>query len=85
MDLKDDVRKRAKAIYKQFETKKTRKIRGSNSDAIIVAVLYLACKELSVSRTFKELAKETATKEQEIKKCTSSSPNNSEVRHVLPP
>jgi len=68
IDLKDDVRKRAKSIYKQFETKKTRKIRGSNSDAIIVAVLYLACKELNVSRTFKELAKETGTKEQDIKR-----------------
>jgi len=68
IDLKDDVRKRAKMIYKQFETKKTRKIRGSNSDAIIVAVLYLACKELNVSRTFRELAKETSTKEQEVKR-----------------
>eukprot|EP01124_Arcella_intermedia_P023140 TRINITY_DN360_c0_g1_i1.p1 TRINITY_DN360_c0_g1~~TRINITY_DN360_c0_g1_i1.p1 ORF type:complete len:298 (-),score=41.71 TRINITY_DN360_c0_g1_i1:32-925(-) len=68
MELKEDVRKRAKSIYKQFETKKQRKIRGSNSDAIIVAVLYLACKELNVSRTFKELAKDTGTKEQEIKK-----------------
>jgi len=68
IDLKDDVRKRAKAIYKQFESKKTRKIRGSNSDAIIVATLYLACKELGVSRTFKELAKDTGTKEQDIKR-----------------
>jgi len=68
IDLKDDVRKRSKSIYKQFESKKTRKIRGSNSDAIIVAVLYLACKELNVSRTFKELAKETGTKEQDIKR-----------------
>jgi len=57
-----------KLFTNSLKQKKTRKIRGSNSDAIIVAVLYLACKELSVSRTFKELAKETATKEQEIKK-----------------
>jgi len=68
MGLTEDVRKRAKFVYKQFESKKTRKIRGSNSDAIIVAVLYLACKELKYSRTFKELAKETCVKEQEIKK-----------------
>eukprot|EP01123_Difflugia_compressa_P003082 TRINITY_DN1394_c0_g2_i1.p1 TRINITY_DN1394_c0_g2~~TRINITY_DN1394_c0_g2_i1.p1 ORF type:complete len:300 (-),score=64.11 TRINITY_DN1394_c0_g2_i1:241-1140(-) len=68
LGLKDDVKKRAKQLYKEFETKKTRKIRGSNGDAIIVAILYLACKELGVSRTFKELSKETGAKEQEIKK-----------------
>jgi len=42
IDLKDNVRKHAKFIYKQFETKKPHKIRGSNSDAMILAVLYLA-------------------------------------------
>jgi len=69
LELKDDVKKKAKHIYKQFESAKgTRKVRGSNSDAIMVAVIYKACKELGVARTFRELARETGTREQEIKK-----------------
>jgi len=34
----------------------------------MVAVIYKACKELGVARTFRELARETGTREQEIKK-----------------
>jgi len=68
MNLPNTVLKSAKKIYKDFETKKKRKIRGSNSDAFIVAVIYIACKENGLSRTFKELARETDLKEIEIRR-----------------
>jgi transcription initiation factor TFIIB len=60
MNLPQTVLKSAKRIYKEFETaKKKRKVRGSNTDEFIIAVLYIACKENGVSRTFKELARDT--------------------------
>jgi transcription initiation factor TFIIB len=68
MNLPNTVLKSAKKIYKDFETKKKRKIRGSNSDPFIVAVLYIACKEIGLSRTFKELARETDIKEIEVRR-----------------
>jgi transcription initiation factor TFIIB len=68
MNLPNTVLKSAKKIYKDFETKKKRKIRGSNSDPFIVAVLYIACKENGLSRTFKELARETDIKEIEVRR-----------------
>jgi len=51
-----------------LKRKKKRKIRGSNSDPFIVAVLYIACKENGLSRTFKELARETELKEIEVRR-----------------
>jgi transcription initiation factor TFIIB len=68
MNLPNTVMKSAKKIYKDFETKKKGKIRGSNSDPFIVAVIYIACKENSLSRTFKDLARETDIKEIEIRR-----------------
>jgi len=69
MNLPNTVLKSAKKIYKDFETtKKKRKIRGSNSDPFIVAVLYIACKENGLSRTFKDLARETDIKEIEVRR-----------------
>jgi len=68
MNLPNTVLKSAKKIYKDFETKKKGKIRGSNSDPFIVAVIYIACKENSLSRTFKDLARETDIKEIEIRR-----------------
>jgi transcription initiation factor TFIIB len=69
MNLPITVLKSAKKIYKDFDTKKKkRKIRGSNSDPFIVAVLYIACKENGLSRTFKELARETDIKEIEVRR-----------------
>jgi len=43
-------------------------MRGTKKEAIIAAVLYMACKEEQVPRTFKELAKETGIKEKDIRK-----------------
>ncbi len=43
-------------------------MRGTKKEAIIAAVLYMACKEELVPRTFKELAKETGIKEKDIRK-----------------
>jgi len=68
LNLPATVLKSAKKIYKDFESKKKRKIRGSNSDPFIVAVLYIACKENGLSRTFKELARDTEIKEIEVRR-----------------
>jgi len=69
MNLPQTVMKSAKRIYKDFETaKKKRKVKGSNTDAFIIAVIYIACKENGLSRTFKELARETQTKELEVRR-----------------
>ena len=38
------------------------------TDAIIAAILYMACKEENYPRTFKELSKETDISEKEIRK-----------------
>jgi len=69
MNLPQTVMKSAKRIYKDFETaKKKRKVKGSNTDAFIVAVIYIACKENGLSRTFKELARDTESKELEVRR-----------------
>jgi transcription initiation factor TFIIB len=69
MNLPQTVMKSAKKIYKDFETaKKKRKVRGSNTDAFIIAVLYLACKENGLSRTFKELSRDTEIKDLEVRR-----------------
>jgi len=66
IDLPNTVLKTAKKIYKDFEKNKKRKIRGSNTDAFIVVILYIACKENGLSRTFKELSQETGIKQIEL-------------------
>uniref|UniRef100_A0A6B2LLK0 Transcription factor TFIIB cyclin-like domain-containing protein n=1 Tax=Arcella intermedia TaxID=1963864 RepID=A0A6B2LLK0_9EUKA len=57
LDLKADVKTAAKGIYKQFSTHiRGKKVRGSRSDAMLLAVLFYALKECKVPRTFKELS-----------------------------
>jgi transcription initiation factor TFIIB len=68
MKLPNNIRNKAKSLYKQFEEKRSKTMRGTKKEAIIAAVLYMACKEELVPRTFKELAKETGIKEKDIRK-----------------
>jgi len=68
LNLTGAILDKAKIIYKKFEEAKKRTIRGSRTDGIIAAVLYLACKEEKVPRTFKELARDTSIDEKDIRK-----------------
>jgi len=68
----EDVLKRARQAYKQFHENKQKTVRGSRSDAVVCSVLYIACKEEGVPRTFRELSKETGVKEKEIRKMYST-------------
>jgi len=63
----EDILKRARAAYKTFHDSKSRTIRGSKGDPIVCALLYLACKEEQVPRTFREIAKETGVNEKEMR------------------
>eukprot|EP01125_Pyxidicula_operculata_P013572 TRINITY_DN44_c0_g1_i2.p1 TRINITY_DN44_c0_g1~~TRINITY_DN44_c0_g1_i2.p1 ORF type:complete len:267 (-),score=74.71 TRINITY_DN44_c0_g1_i2:307-1107(-) len=63
-----DVASKAKHIYQQFDQNKKRIVRGSKTDATILAVLYMACRELNVHTTFKDLANDTGISEMEISK-----------------
>jgi len=67
LDLKDNIKDRAKILYKDFISKK-KGVRGSNSLGMICAVLYIACKEAGFARTFRELARDTDVKEKDIRK-----------------
>jgi transcription initiation factor TFIIB len=89
MNLPQTVMKSAKRIYRDFETaKKKRKVKGSNTDAFIVAVIYIACKENGLSRTFKELARDTDNKELEVRrmyqKLTKQLGSNARTTRVAP-
>jgi len=68
LSLPATVLKTSKQLYKEFDSKKKKKVRGSNTDAFIIAVIYIACKQNQLSRTFKELARETDVPEIEIRK-----------------
>jgi len=63
----EDILKRARHAYKTFYESKQRTIRGSKGEPIVCALLYLACKEEGVPRTFKELSKESGVNEKEIR------------------
>jgi len=51
--LNHDIRNKAKSIYKQFEEKRQASMRGTKKDAMVAAILYMACKDEQVPRTFK--------------------------------
>jgi len=68
LNFTEDVLKRARHAYKTFHECKQRTVRGSRGDAIVCALLYLACKEEGVPRTFRELAKESGVNEKEMRK-----------------
>jgi len=74
LELPPSVLKTAKKIYKDFNAKKKNsefkktKVRGKNSDEFMIAVLYIACKEHSLSRTFRELSVQTNINESAVRR-----------------
>jgi transcription initiation factor TFIIB len=58
---------KAKELYSSFESKRNKSMR-CKKDSIVAAIIYMACKEEGVPRTFKEISKETEISEKEIRK-----------------
>jgi len=85
----EDILKRARQAYKTFHESKQRTIRGSKGDPIVCALLYLACKEEGVPRTFREIAKETGVNEKEIRnmytKLTKQLPKSGKITTAVAP
>lgn len=67
LSLTQIIRNRAKELYSEFEAKRNKTMRFKR-DAMVAAVIYMACKQEHVPRTFKELSKETEIAEKEIRK-----------------
>lgn len=67
LHIPDTISDRAKHIYKQFEDKRTKSMRYRH-DGIVVAIIYMACKEEDFPRTFKELSRDTDIDENAIRK-----------------
>ena len=72
LSLTTHVQAKAKEIYREYETKRAKTMRTGKCPALILAILYRACKQEGVGRTFKELSKATATPEKEIRKYAST-------------
>jgi transcription initiation factor TFIIB len=68
LSLPDKIRTKAKELFTQFEEKRKKSMRGSKTDAIVAAIIFRACKEAKVPRTFKELTRETGIDEKETRK-----------------
>lgn len=58
---------KAKQYYKLVDDSKTMK--GKNSEGIVAACIYLACRQESVTRTYKEISALTMVPKKEIGKC----------------
>jgi len=71
LSIPERVAEKSKGIFKDLVEKPKRKPKGSNSDCMILAIIYLALKEDGCSRDFNDLAR--ATKEsdatKQIKQC----------------
>jgi len=67
LDLPQLIKNKAKELYSMFESKRNKSMR-CKKDSIVAAILYMACKEEHVPRTFKEISRETGITEKEIRK-----------------
>ncbi|KAL6059035.1 transcription initiation factor IIB [Balamuthia mandrillaris] len=67
LKLPQRIRIKAKELYSQFEAKRNKTMRAKR-DSIVAAIIYMACKEESVPRTFKEISRETDIPFKEIRK-----------------
>jgi len=65
--LPQKIKNKAKELYSSFESKRNKSMR-CKKDSIVAAIIYMACKEEGVPRTFKEISKETEISEKEIRK-----------------
>jgi len=67
MHLTQKVKNKAKELYSEFESKRQKTMRCKR-DSVVAAIIYMACKEGNVSRTFKEISRDTQIAEKEIRK-----------------
>jgi transcription initiation factor TFIIB len=58
---------KAKQIYKLVDDEKT--LKGKNTDGVIAACIYLACRHEGVTRTYKEISALTLVPKKEIGRC----------------
>jgi transcription initiation factor TFIIIB Brf1 subunit/transcription initiation factor TFIIB len=56
LDIPERVRQKARAIFKAYLDSSKRKPKNANSDAMILAILYMALKEEGFTRDFSDLA-----------------------------
>jgi transcription initiation factor TFIIB len=69
LNLNDTVSECAKEIFKEIEEKK--KLRGRAHDAVIAAIVFIACKRKKNPRSLKEISAISNTKRKEVTKCFS--------------
>jgi len=67
MSLLPLAQNKAKELYSAFEAKRPKAMR-CKKESIVAAIIYRACKEEGVPRTFKEISKETGITDKEIRK-----------------
>jgi transcription initiation factor TFIIIB Brf1 subunit/transcription initiation factor TFIIB len=66
--LTGDILQKSKLIYKEIEEKHGQKIRSLKKEPMVMAIIYIACKLLSASRTFRELSAAAGVDEKDIRK-----------------
>lgn len=81
LNLAPQIQSKALELYRQYEEKRVSSQRKATHRPLMVAIIYIACKQEGFGRTFKELAKSTSESEKEIRNFYKSLdkllPNNS--------
>lgn len=67
LNLPPQVQSKALDLYRQYEDKRVASQRKATHRPLMVAIVYIACKQEGFGRTFKELAKLTSVPEKEIR------------------
>ncbi|XP_049848650.1 uncharacterized protein LOC126315444 [Schistocerca gregaria] len=68
MRLTPELKNKARNIYAKYEEKRAKTMRKGNNPGLIVAIIYMACKELQVGRSFREISRGTGVDEKEVRK-----------------
>lgn len=66
--LTGDIQQKSKLIYKEIEEHHAQRIRTAKKEPMVMAIIYIACKMVSASRTFRELSAAAAVDEKDIRK-----------------
>lgn len=66
--LTGDIQQKSKLIYKEIEETNAQKIRSLKKEPMVMSIIYIACKLLAASRTFRELSSAAAVDERDIRK-----------------
>lgn len=67
LNLAPQIQSKAIEIYRMYEDRRVSSQRKATHRPLMVAVIYIACKQEGFARTFKELAKSTSVVEKEIR------------------